>query len=57
MPKDGVCCDCGDDDSGDTIEPCHSRDDRLHCEHWWELYYQGVEAEYPLRPRPDYSGR
>lgn len=31
---DGVCCSCGYDGQRET--ECKQRDDRTHCEHWWD---------------------
>lgn len=31
---DGVCCGCGY--SGEEETPCETRDDHLHCVHWYE---------------------
>lgn len=32
--KAGVCCSCGYAGAEET--PCHSREDRTHCNHWWD---------------------
>jgi hypothetical protein len=33
-PVNGVCCSCGF--AGDEETDCPSRDDLIHCEHWWD---------------------
>ncbi len=35
--KDGRCCSCGYE--GEKETPCKKREDKTHCEHWWD----GVE--------------
>lgn len=32
--KDGVCCSCGYEGQDET--PCPAREDKIHCEHWWD---------------------
>ncbi len=34
FPINGICCSCGYSDDEET--PCDQRDDRAHCEHWYE---------------------
>ena len=43
--KDGTCCACFYDGVKET--PCPKREDRTHCEHWWE---GGADARMALRP-------
>ncbi len=38
--KAGWCCTCGEG-PGDKETPCPKREDKCHCEHWWD----GVEEE------------
>ena len=33
-PSDGKCCDCGY--TGGSETPCEAREDKTHCEHWWD---------------------
>lgn len=42
-PCPGTCCSCGYSGTGET--ECKSREDRTHCEHWWD----GPEPP-PLKP-------
>ena len=39
MPSSGVCCSCGY--SGEEETECPKREDKTHCEHWWEGAYDG----------------
>lgn len=38
-PQDGICCSCMYHEAEET--PCDSREDKMHCVHWWE----GAEGE------------
>ena len=33
-PISGICCSCGY--SGKEETPCSQREDKTHCEHWWD---------------------
>ena len=39
-PKNGKCCACSYEGEKETV--CSERDDRAHCEHWWD----GPDGEY-----------
>jgi hypothetical protein len=50
-PVDGTCCSCGYNGAEDT--PCQAREDRTHCEHWWDGPEERVDAGEPAKePTP-----
>lgn len=33
-PENGTCCSC--DYNGEEESECPKREDKIHCEHWWD---------------------